>query len=247
MDANLIKPRAGLFRRLPHAALIALAAGVMAPTLGVEGCTSTTSSTAAPADVSAIVFIKRVTTIVNGSNVTIDVAGGNGQVIDYTRYEPGGSLNLLSPPRVDGTLTNLTSEFATADFNGADISFDANTVVFSMKKDASDSYHIYTVSLTPGANGKYEVHQLTAGSQDDFNPVFLAGQKIGFATNEMYTPMGTRADEYSCPSSQPSRSPVGTRIGTSSRRASHTRYRCSRAPTVSWGTRAGSTLAARTT
>jgi hypothetical protein len=196
MDANFIKPRAGLFRRLPHVALIALAAGVMAPTLGVGGCTTTTSSTSAPADVSSIVFIKRVTTIVSGGNVTVDVAGGNGQVIDYTRYEPGGSLNLLSPPRVDGTLTNLTADFTTADFNGADVSFDASMVVFSMKKDPNDSYHIYTVSLTPGAKGKYEIHQLTAGSQDDFNPVFLAGQKIGFATNEMYTPMGTRADEY---------------------------------------------------
>ena len=28
MDANFIKPRAGLFRRLPHVALIALAAHV---------------------------------------------------------------------------------------------------------------------------------------------------------------------------------------------------------------------------
>ena len=175
---------------------MALAAGVAAPTLGVGGCTTTTSSTSTPAGVSSIVFIKRVTTVVSGSNVTVDVAGGNGQVIDYTRYEPGGSLNLLSPPRVDGTVTNLTAGFPTADFNGADISFDASTVVFSMKKDANDSYHIYTVSLTPGADGKYEVHQLTAGSQDDFNPVFLAGQKIGFATNEMYTAMGTRADEY---------------------------------------------------
>ena len=93
-------------------------------------------------------------------------------------------------------MTNLTADFPTADFNGADVSFDATTVVFSMKKDSSDNYHIYTVSLTPGATGKYEVHQLTAGAQDDFNPIWLPGGVIAFATNEMYTAMGTRADEY---------------------------------------------------
>lgn len=194
--------RLGRLRTLRSTALLALVAGLLAPTLGVggagvTGCSSTQTSGSASADVASIIFVKRVTTIANGSGApTIDVAGGNGQVIDYTRYEPGGSLNMLSPARVDGTLTNLTADFPTADFNGADLSFDAQTVVFSMKKDASDSYHIYTVSLTPGTGGKFEVHQLTAGSQDDFNPIFLPGQLIAFATNQMYTPMGTRADEY---------------------------------------------------
>ena len=184
------------------AALVALLAGVVAPVAGVggagvAGCSSAQASGSGGASVSSIIFIKRVTTINNGSAPpTIDVAGGNGQVIDYTRYEPGGSLNLLAPARVDGTVTNLTASFPTADFNGADVSFDATSAVFSMKKDANDSYHIYTVSLPPAATGKFEVHQLTAGSQDDFNPIFLPGQQIAFATNQMYTAMGTRADEY---------------------------------------------------
>jgi len=200
-------PRASRFGRLrawKTAALVALLAGVAAPVAGVggagvasvTGCSSTQASGTAGIGVSSIIFVKRVTTITTVSPPVIDVAGGNGQVIDYTRYEPGGSINILSPARADGTLTNLTSGFPTADFNGADLSFDANTVVFSMKKDSSDSYHIYTVSLTPGADGTYEVHQLTAGSQDDFNPIFLPGQQIAFATNQMYTAMGTRADEY---------------------------------------------------
>jgi hypothetical protein len=193
--------RLGRFRSLKAAAMIALLAGVVAPTLGVggvTGCSTTQASGTAGADVSSIIFIKRVTEIAGTGSTppVIDVAGGNGQVIDYTRFEPGGSLNLLAPARVDGTVTNLTADFPTADFNGADVSFDATSVVFSMKKDPNDSYHIYTVSLTPGADGKYEVHQLTAGSQDDFNPIYLPGQLIAFATNQMYTAMGTRADEY---------------------------------------------------
>jgi hypothetical protein len=180
--------------------MLALLAGVAAPTLGVGGvgCSTTQATGTAGADVSSIIFIKRVTTIpgTGSTPAVVDVAGGNGQVIDYTRFEPGGSLNILAPARVDGTVTNLTADFPTADFNGADVSFDATSAVFSMKKDPSDSYHIYTVSLAPGASGKYEVHQLTAGSQDDFNPIFLPGQLIAFATNQMYTAMGTRADEY---------------------------------------------------
>jgi hypothetical protein len=131
----------------------------------------------------------------NGS-VSIDVAGGNGQVLDYQRYVPGGSLNVLSPARADGTLTNLTKDFPQADFNGADVSFDARQAVFSMKRDESDHYHIYTVQLVAGADGKFEIHQKTAGSWDDVSPIYVPGGLVAFVTNEMYTPMGTRADEY---------------------------------------------------
>lgn len=201
-SANTVSRPLGRMRYLKSAAMLAILGGIAAPTLGVgggvTGCGTTQSTGTAGADVSSIIFIKRITTVpgTNGAPPVIDVAGGNGQVIDYTRYEPGGSLNMLAPARVDGTLTNLTADFPTADFNGADVSFEGDSVVFSMKKDANDNYHLYTVALTPNANGKFEVHQLTAGSQDDFNPIYLPGQQIAFATNQMYTAMGTRADEY---------------------------------------------------
>ena len=90
----------------------------------------------------------QTTTVVEPTaTVTIDVAGGNGQVIDYDRYVPGRQPEpALAAARPDGTLTNLTADFPTADFNGADVSFDATQAVFSMKKDANDHYHIYTVA-----------------------------------------------------------------------------------------------------
>ncbi len=158
-------------------------------------CSGSTEST--DIGVSQIIFVKRAhTTVDQQGNVAIDVAGGNTQVIDYDRYVPGGSLDLLSPPRPDGKVINLTADFPTADFNGVDVSFDAKQAVFSMKKDGSDHYHLYTVQLTPGADGKYEIHQKTAGDYDDINPIYMPGGRIAFATNEMYTAMGTRADEY---------------------------------------------------
>jgi hypothetical protein len=166
----------------------------------IGACTKTTgddSGTANGISAQSMLFIKRQTTVQNPDGTyTVDVAGGNGQVLDYERYEPGGSLNLLSPIRADGVVTNLTADFPTADFNGADVSFDAQQAVFSMKADPNDHYHIYTVQLTPGADGKFEVHQKTNGPQDDVSPIYIPNGMIAFVTNEMYTEMGTRADEY---------------------------------------------------
>src|SRR5260221_12321522 len=160
-----------------------------------EGCSNSTGA-GNGVGVQALLFIKRQTTSVQKGVVTVDVAGGNGQVLDYQRYVPGGSLNLLSPARPDGTLSNLTADFPQADFNGADVSFDAAQAVFSMRRDQTERYHIYTVQLSPGRGGKFEIHQKTGGDRDDINPIYIPGGLIAFVTNEMYTAMGTRADEY---------------------------------------------------
>jgi hypothetical protein len=169
----------------------------LAGTVATMGACSKSTTDDNGTGVQSLLFIKRQAIVTNpDGTVTVDVAGGNGQVLDYQRYEPGGSLNLLSPARSDGTVTNLTGDFTTADFNGADVSFDATQAVFSMKQDANDHYHIYTVQLTPGADGKFEIHQKTAGDQDDVSPIYIPGGLIAFTTNQMYTAMGTRADEY---------------------------------------------------
>ncbi len=182
--------------RKPHTALalfLVPALAMAAPASMMTGCGSS-STEQTDIGVSSIIFISRATTTQDPTTgaVTIDVSGGNTQVIDYQRYVPGGSLNILSPPRPDGVVTNLTSTFPQADFNGVDVSFDAQQAVFSMKKDPSDHYHLYTVQLS----GDHAIHQKTAGNQDDINPIYMAGGRIAFATNEMYTEMGTRADEY---------------------------------------------------
>jgi hypothetical protein len=172
-------------------------AGIVAGMGACSNTSSTSSSGGVGGGVESLLFIKRQTTVQNPDGTyTVDVAGGNGQVLDYQRYEPGGSLNLLSPASASGTVTSLTAAFPMADFNGADVSFDATQAVFSMKRDPNDHYHIYTVQLTPGADGKYEMHQKTNGNYDDINPIYVPGGLIAFVTNEMYTAMGTRADEY---------------------------------------------------
>jgi hypothetical protein len=185
-------------RRRLHRASPLTVLGLLAAITGLGACSgqSTSSSSGGVAGVQSVLFIKRTTTTIQNGQPNVDVAGGNGQVLDYQRYVPGGSLNLLSPARADGTVTNLTSAFQTADFNGADVSFDATQAVFSMKRDGNDHYHIYTVQLAPRADGTFEVHQKTAGAWDDINPIYVEGGTIAFVTNQMYTAMGTRADEY---------------------------------------------------
>jgi hypothetical protein len=183
---------------MTHLRITALALVVGALPVGhalTAGC-----GTDGPADnsagVGAILFIKRVHTTEGPNGPAVNVAGGNGQVLDYERYVPGGQLVMLSPPRPSGSLKVITSDFPTADFNGADVSFDGRQAVFSMKRDESDHYHIYTAQLTEGGDGKFEIHQRTGGAHDDINPIYIPGGRIAFVTNEMYTQMGTRADEY---------------------------------------------------
>ncbi len=182
-------------RHLTRLTALSLVLGAVTAPAALVAC-SETSSEESGAGVNSVLFIKRQHTVAGDQGVTVDVAGGNGQVLDYERYVPGGALMLLSPPRPDGTLKNLTADFPTADFNGADVSYDAKQVVFSMKRDGNDHYHLYTAQLTANGDGKFEIHQKTGGDRDDINPVYLPGGRIAFVTNEMYTAMGTRADEY---------------------------------------------------
>jgi hypothetical protein len=175
---------------------LALIAGIVPAAQAFNAGCSSGDSADTGVGVGAIVFIKRQHTTVGAQGPSVDVAGGNGQVLDYERYIPGGQLVMLTPPRPSGVVSIITSDFPTADFNGVDVSFDAKQVVFSMKRDGQDHYHIYTAQLTAGADGKFEIHQRTGGPHDDINPVYLAGGRIAFTTNEMYTQMGTRNDEY---------------------------------------------------
>ena len=185
--------RLGMFGLAPLT--LVLGAVAVPGAASLAACSTSASSDTGPG-VSSVLFIRRQHTSVTDQGVSVDVAGGNGQVLDYDRYVPGGSLVLLSPARPDGTLKNITADYPTADFNGADVSFDAQQVVFSMKRDPQDRYHIYTAQLAPGGDGKFEIHQKTGGDRDDINPIYLPGARIAFVTNEMYTAMGTRADEY---------------------------------------------------
>lgn len=178
-------------RQMWRAPAIALVLG-----LAMSGCGE--SEPVLPG-VQALVFASR--SFVN-EDLSENVNGGNGQTIDYLRYVPGGALYVLEPPTPDGTLTDLTADFEGVDVNGLDVSFDATQVAFSMRHADDNRYHIYVANLDGSG-----VRQLTFGDYHDVNPLWLPGDRIAFVTNEPYTAMGTRADEYN-------HSRVVTQIGT---------------------------------
>jgi len=161
----------------------------------LPGCSSK-ETTGEPGDVSRIVYaVRQHTSQAADGTVTIDVAGGMGQVMDYGRYMPGGKLeifNLKDPDHIE----NIIEDYATADVSSVDVSADGTRVVFTMKKDSADSYHVYWAGVDRGTDGKYAVTQLTFGPYDDQNAIFSPGDRIVFTTNQSYTEMGTRADEY---------------------------------------------------
>jgi len=179
--------------RLP---LLGASVGLVAAIVGgAQGCgrKDGPGSSEVVGGVPSIVFAKRANFSPDGKP---NVSGGTDQVIDYLRYVPGGGIYTLTPPRADGKLENLTAAFPAADVNGLDVSFDAKQVTFSMKTSGEDKYHIYVATLDPGADGKHNLRQLTFGPRDDVMPVFVPGDRIAFVSNQPYTQMGTRADEY---------------------------------------------------
>jgi len=162
----------------------------------LPGCTTKGSDDDGPGNVSRIVYaVRQHTTVEKDGTVKIDVAGGMGQVMDYNRYMGGGRLEVfdLKAGSVQG---NLIEAYPDADVSSVDVSFDGTKVAFTMKKDAEDNYHVFTADVDRGPDGKYVVTQLTNGPYDDQNAIFVPGDRIVFTTNQAYTEMGTRADEY---------------------------------------------------
>ncbi|HEU4580893.1 MAG TPA: hypothetical protein VFS67_21690 [Polyangiaceae bacterium] len=164
------------------------------------GCSSdgtTPAGSASNGGVDEIVYaVRQHTTVDDEGNVQIDVAGGMGQVMDYRRYVPGARIEVRN--LATGATRNIIAgdEYALADVVGIDVSFDAKELAFSMRRGGDDQhYHIYVANLKP-QNGDYAIRQLTFGDRDDMQPLWLPGGKIAFVTNQAYTDMGTRADEY---------------------------------------------------
>jgi hypothetical protein len=175
--------------RSPFGFRVAAALSLLAALAALPGCS------AKSADGTRIVYaVRQNTSIAADGTVSIDVAGGMGQVMDYGRYDPGARLEVFNL----GTnkIENIIEDYPTADISSVDVSFDATKVVFTMKTDAQDSYHVYWAGVDRGANGKFVVTKLSFGPDDDQNAIFAPGDRIVFTTNQSYTEMGTRADEY---------------------------------------------------
>ena len=147
-------------RKFTSQAILLAAMGLTSLGLTVN-CTSEAEPEQAGENFDQVVYVVRQHTTVDGDTVTIDVAGGNGQMMDYLRYVPGARIEVRNI-RTDATLNILQGDrYSQADVVGLDLSFDATSVVFGMKLDGGDHYHVYSATIAPGANGDHDVTQLT--------------------------------------------------------------------------------------
>ena len=174
---------------------------IAAAGFALSGCSGEGETTDADGlGVDEIVYVVREHTARNeAGELQINVADGMGQVMDHGRYVPGARIEVRNV--ATGETRNLLDNerrFGRADVSGLDLSFDATRVVFSMKLDGDDNYHLYVANLVRGddADNPFGVRQLTSGPQDDLYPIWLAGGRIAFSTTRGYTEMGLRADEY---------------------------------------------------
>ena len=175
--------------------LTGLGSGLL-PLLGCSGGTDEPVASTGTAFEEIVYTVRQHTTTDAEGNVQVVVAEGMGQVMDYRRYVPGGRIEVRN--LASGETRNILEgdEYALADVVGLDLSFDAQQITFSMRRGGDDAhYHIYTANLS-AEDGDYGVRQLTFGDRDDLGPIWVAGGKIAFVTNQPYTEMGTRADEY---------------------------------------------------
>lgn len=157
---------------------------------GLTACQSQARPTPSADNFSRVVYLVRQPTA--REEVTPQLSPGMGALTELDRWVPGGRLELLEV--ASGVTTDLTAGFPEADLSSLDVSFDARRVVFSMKADAEDSYHLWLAIL--GDTGGAELHQLTFGPWNDHHPAWLAGGKVAFVTDQPTAPGPPPADEY---------------------------------------------------
>ena len=91
------------------------------------------------------------------------------------KFTPGGALKIIDFKT--GKETTLL-ETATGIIRDPEVHFDGKRILFSMQKNAADSYHIYEIN-TDGSGLK----QLTfVKDADDIDPFYLADDHIGFSS-----------------------------------------------------------------
>ena len=96
-----------------------------------------------------------------------------------TRFKAGGGIYELAPLRPDGRLRALAAGLKSDGiFRDAELSFDAQKVLFSYKPDPPTAYHVYEVGID--GNG---LRQVTSGPYDDVDARYLPdGKRIVFVS-----------------------------------------------------------------
>ena len=93
-------------------------------------------------------------------------------------FSAGGNLYSLVPASPNGKMTNLTN-LTEGDVADPDIAFDGLKVLFSMRTNRNEPFHIYEMNVDGTGLRKLTNHP----EQDDFDPTYLPNGKILFTSN----------------------------------------------------------------
>ena len=94
------------------------------------------------------------------------------------KYQPGGALKVIDFAR-GGAVRTLVDPGPAGAVRDPEVSFDGTRVLFAMRKNVREDYHLYEVNVRDGA-----VRQLTrAAGVFDIDPLYLPGGDIVFTSS----------------------------------------------------------------
>lgn len=137
-------------------------------------CTS--SSTTTESDVPGVVFSKR----------SVDAIG---DPLDPIGFSAGGDLMTLAPASPSGKLRNLTEDLTNGQGDVSDPEIfpqtetDSFRIVFAMRKNSTDKWHLYEVTVKADGSRDGAPVQLTCGNDNEVDPAYLPDGRIVFSSD----------------------------------------------------------------
>jgi hypothetical protein len=94
------------------------------------------------------------------------------------RYHSGENLYMLTPPKPDGVLKNLT-QLTNGEVQGPEVFFDGSKILFAMRQNKDrDGFHIFEIDAD-GSN----LRRLTDGNCNDVDPCYIGDGRIAFCSD----------------------------------------------------------------
>ena len=112
-----------------------------------------------------------------------------GNPTDAARFTAGGDLYMRKFASASSSETNITGSMTggQGDVSDPEVSYDGTRILFSMRRNNSDTWNIYEFDTTAGVSGgnpkRIIADDATANAGNDLDPYYLADDRIIFSSN----------------------------------------------------------------